>query len=71
MLKTSLSLVVYFSNLEKQLVLVTNEGISKKIGGDRLFRLNFPYEHSAFAFSSSMKRRASIGVGRRESCLQQ
>ena len=47
MLETPLSLVGYFSNLQKQLVLVTNERICKKIGGDRPFRLNFTYEHSA------------------------
>ena len=46
MLETPLSLVGYFSNLQKQLVFVTNERICKKIGGDRPFRLNFTFEHS-------------------------
>ena len=49
MLETPLSLVGYFSNLQKQLVLVTNERICKKIGGDRPFRFNFTYEHSVQA----------------------
>ena len=43
---TPLSLVGYLSNLQKQLVVLTNEGIWKKIDGDRPFRLTSVIEHS-------------------------
>ena len=48
---TPLSLVGYWSNLQKPLVVLTNEGIWKKIDGDRPLRLTCVIEHSGhFSF---------------------
>ena len=46
MLETPLSLIGYFSNLQKQLVLVTNERIYKKIYWGKTARLRPYYDHS-------------------------
>ena len=50
-LETPLSLVGYLSNLRKQLFMLTNKGIRKKIYGDRPMRLTSVIEHSAMGYT--------------------
>ena len=52
-LGTPLSLVGYLSNLRKQIFVLINEGIWKKIDGDRPMRLTFVIEHSGLFYTNT------------------